>query len=59
VLEMSFPTAVGRDSVTAANQLVLIRRQTFETDRSPGVKFPGADSQLCTKAITKTVGKSR
>lgn len=44
--------------VTVAQNDKLLRREPFQADRSPDMKLVGADSNLSSQSVLKTVGKS-
>ena len=44
--------------LTVSIEFILVGDKSFETDRTPCVDLAGADTDLCTKSISETVGKS-
>src|SRR5438128_1344103 len=59
MLESPLSRNIARNYLPIADQLVFISSQPFKTDRSPCVQFARADSQLCSEAITKSIGEAR
>ena len=58
-MKLLFTGCIICHDLSTSIQFVFIADQTFQSHRTPGMKFSCADPHLCTKSITVSVRKTR